>query len=49
MTCTRNQLPGMASLGSWLSHGLGSLNKNLSEFVVLNCLKWSGKVNVQGL
>ncbi|MCM8532044.1 MAG: DUF1501 domain-containing protein, partial [Lentisphaeraceae bacterium] len=49
LICTGNQLPGMASLGSWLSHGLGSINRNLPDFVVLNCSKWSGKVNVQGL
>jgi hypothetical protein len=28
-------LPGRPSMGSWLSYGLGSLNKNLPSFVVL--------------
>jgi hypothetical protein len=32
---TGSQLPGRASLGSWLSYGLGSLNENLPNFVVL--------------
>lgn len=49
LICTGNQLPGMASLGAWLSYGLGSINSNLPDFTVLNCSKWSGKVNVQGL
>ena len=34
---TGNQIPGRPSLGAWLSYGLGSMNKNLPEFVVLNC------------
>ena len=34
---TGNQIPGRPSLGAWLSYGLGSLNKNLPEFVILNC------------
>ena len=32
---TGSQLPGRPSIGSWLSYGLGSDNKNLPEFVVL--------------
>ena len=32
---TGNQQPGRPTLGSWLSYGLGSENKNLPEFVVL--------------
>ena len=28
-------LPGKPSMGSWLSYGLGSLNRNLPDFVVL--------------
>ena len=47
--CTGSQLPGMASVGAWLDYGLGSLNKNLPSYVVLNCSKWSGKGNIQGL
>jgi len=34
---TGNQIPGRPSLGSWVSYGLGSLNRNLPDFVVLNC------------
>ena len=34
---TGNQIPGRPSLGAWLSYGLGTLNDNLPEFVVLNC------------
>ena len=49
LICTGSQLPGMASVGAWLDYGLGSLNRNLPGFVVLNCSKWSGKGNIQGL
>ena len=34
---TGNQIPGRPALGAWLSYGLGSLNRNLPDFVVLNC------------
>ena len=34
---TGNQIPGRPSLGAWLSYGLGSMNRNLPEFIVLNC------------
>ena len=47
--CTGSELPGSPSMGSWLSYGLGSLNKNLPENIVLPSAFWSGKVNVQGL
>jgi hypothetical protein len=33
--CTGSQIPGRASLGSWLSYGLGSANQNLPAFVVM--------------
>ena len=33
---TGHQLPGRPSIGSWISYGLGSLNKNLPTFIVLN-------------
>lgn len=46
--CTGNQLPGRASLGSWLSYGLGSLNENLPAFVVLNST-WTGRKEAQAL
>ncbi len=32
---TGHNLPGRPSFGSWLSYGLGSMNRNLPEFVVL--------------
>ena len=32
---TGSQQPGRPSMGSWLSYGLGSLNQNLPNFVVL--------------
>ena len=32
---TGSQLPGRPSMGAWLSHGLGSLNENLPNFVTL--------------
>ena len=34
---TGNQIPGKPTLGSWISYGLGSLNRNLPDYVVLNC------------
>ncbi len=32
---TGHNLPGRPSMGSWLSYGLGSMNRNLPDFVVL--------------
>jgi hypothetical protein len=46
--CTGNQLPGKASLGAWLSYGLGSENDDLPAFVVLNAT-WSAKRDAQAL
>ncbi len=46
--CTGDQLPGKASLGSWLSYGLGSSNENLPTFVVLNAT-WSSKRDAQAI
>jgi len=46
--CTGHQLPGRASLGSWLSYGLGSLNDNLPSFVVLTAT-WTGRKEAQAL
>ena len=34
---TGNQIPGRPSLGAWISYGLGTMNRNLPEFIVLNC------------
>ena len=47
--CTGSEIPGNPSMGSWLSYGLGTMNKDLPEFVVLSSAFWSGKVNVQAL
>ncbi len=43
---TGNQQSGRPSMGSWMSYGLGSENKNLPSFVVLTS---RGKGNSQGL
>lgn len=47
--CTGSEIPGKPSMGSWLSYGLGSLNKELPDFVVMPSAFWRGKVNVQAL
>ena len=47
--CTGAEMPGRASMGSWLSYGLGTMNKDLPDFIVLTSAFWSGKVNVQAL
>ncbi len=48
--CTGTEIPGKASMGSWLSYGLGKMNQDLPDFVVLNSAFWSGdKSNVQAL
>jgi hypothetical protein len=46
--CTGDQLPGKASLGAWLSYGLGSMNDNLPAFVVMTA-SWTGKKDNQAL
>ena len=47
---TGSEIPGKPSLGAWLSYGLGSMNNNLPDFMVLNSAFWSGdKRNVQAL
>ena len=46
--CTGNQLPGRASLGSWLSYGLGAMNENLPAFVVMTP-SWTGRKQAQAL
>ncbi len=46
--CTGEQLPGKASLGAWLSYGLGTENENLPAFVVLNST-WTGRKEAQAL
>ena len=50
LICTGSQIPGKPSLGAWLSYGMGSLNKDLPDFIVLNSAFWSGdQRNVQAL
>ena len=46
--CTGDQLPGKASLGSWLSYGLGKENENLPAFMVMTA-SWSGRQQAQAL
>jgi hypothetical protein len=46
--CTGHQLPGRASLGAWLSYGLGTMNENLPAFVVLTAT-WTGRKEAQAL
>src|SRR5262245_27266522 len=46
--CTGNQLPGRASLGAWLSYGLGSLNQTLPDFVVMTA-SWTGRKDAQAI
>jgi hypothetical protein len=43
-----SMIPGKPSLGSWLSYGLGALNRNLPSFVVLTS-KLPLTVNIQAL
>ena len=40
---TGHQLPGRPSIGSWLSYGLGSDNKNMPTFIVLVSKKGGGQ------
>ncbi len=45
---TGSQIPGRPSLGAWLSYGLGTMNKNLPNFVVLHST-WTGRKSAQAL
>ena len=48
--CTGSEIPGRASMGAWISYGLGSMNQDLPDFVVLNSAYWTGGTrNVQAL
>ena len=48
--CTGAEIPGKASMGAWLSYGLGSMNRDLPDFVVLTSAYWTGgSRNVQAL
>ena len=46
--CTGDQLPGKASLGSWLSYGLGTENEDLPAFMVMTAT-WTGRPQAQAL
>ena len=46
--CTGDQLPGKASLGAWLSYGLGTENENLPAFMVMTA-SWTGRKSAQAL
>lgn len=45
---TGNEVPGKASIGSWLSYGLGSESNDLPSFVVLTP-RWSSTAAAQAL
>lgn len=48
--CTGAEIPGRPSMGAWLSYGLGSMNRDLPDFVVLNSAFWTGGMrNTQAL
>ncbi|MDH3582907.1 MAG: DUF1501 domain-containing protein [Phycisphaerae bacterium] len=47
--CTGSEIPGKPSMGAWLSYGLGSMNRDLPDYVVMPSAFWSGRVNVQAL
>jgi uncharacterized protein (DUF1501 family) len=49
LICTGSMQNGHASLGSWLSYGLGSANQDLPAFVVLHATHSSPQSNVQAI
>jgi uncharacterized protein (DUF1501 family) len=49
LICTGSMQNGMASMGSWLSYGLGSDNQDLPAFVVLHANHSSPHANVQAI
>jgi len=49
LICTGSMQNGKASLGSWLSYGLGSMNDELPAFVVLHATHSSPHSNVQAI
>ncbi len=46
---TGQQIPGRPCIGSWVSYGLGSMNRDLPTFVVLNASHTHPKANVQAI
>lgn len=49
LVCTGSMVNGKASMGSWLSYGLGSMNQDLPAFVVLHATHSSPYSNVQAI
>jgi hypothetical protein len=49
LICTGSMQSGKASIGSWLSYGLGSMNEELPSFVVLHAKHSSPYSNVQAI
>lgn len=49
LICTGSMVNGKASMGSWLSYGLGSMNEDLPAFVVLHAKHTSPHSNVQAI
>lgn len=49
LICTGSMQSGKASMGSWLSYGLGSMNEELPSFVVLHAKHSSPYSNVQAI
>ena len=49
LICTGSMVNGRASMGSWLSYGLGAMNKDLPAFVVLHAKHTSPHSNVQAI
>jgi len=49
LICTGSMVNGKASMGSWLSYGLGSMNEDLPSFVVLHAKHSSPFSNVQAI
>ena len=49
LICTGSMQSGKASMGSWLSYGLGSMNQDLPSFVVLHATHSSPHSNVQAI
>ena len=46
---TGSQIPGRPCIGAWISYGLGSMNRDLPTFVVLNASHSHPKANVQAI
>ncbi len=46
---TGRQIPGRPCIGSWIAYGLGSMNRDLPTFVVMNAEKSHPKAGVQAI